>query len=447
LDPTKINGYEDTMQQLVEVGELPGCASMVWRHGKLIQCKGWGHIDIQKSAPFDVNTLCRTICATKCLFSVCVMTLVEDGRLSLDDPVHKYIPAFKDIKVVNEKDETKPLELTQPILVRHCLCHMTGIDYCIEPTEKATTYQAKKLIALQQAAHRGELRNLEEFVDRLATIPLSCQPGKKYIYSYSYDVLVRIIEIVCGKSADKCLEERVLQPLGMTSTFWGVPESECHRLTALYAGPKNYKALYSPSSMHCLLKGPGRKPYDKMVQKGKMIEIERGGKDSMFVKGRECPIIAGGGYMGYDAGGLVSCVADFAKFAKMIFSYGLMDNGKRLVQEATVKSFEENQLDMKAQGKDWDYQANGVCYLGNIGTFRDGAGEVGMGGAANTYWNIDREDGTASVWFAQHLDLPDFGDLKTVDPKKASLWDLLHSAKLPETGAETGNKKRKKGAK
>jgi len=447
MDPTKIKEYEDEMEMLVKEKKLPGCASMVYRYGKLIQCRAWGHTDIEKSAPFDTDTLCRVICATKCVVSICVMTLVDDGSFCLDDPVHKYIPAFKDSKVVSGKDATKTIKLKEPILVKHLLSHMSGIDYVIEPTEKAATPQAKSLFKLQQAMHQGKVRNLQEFVDELATIPLSCQPGKKYTYSYSYDVLARIIEIICGKSLDKCLEERVLQPLGMQDTMWGVPEAKCHRLSPLYAGPQKYKILYSESSAHSLLKGPGRKPYSKMVHNGKgMVEIERGGKDSMYIKGRECPILSGGGYMGYDAGGLVSTVSDFAKMLKMMFSYGLMDNGKRLVQESTVRTFEINRLDNKSNGVGtdaWDYQANGVCYIGNIGTFREGHSEVGMGGAANTFWNIDREIGTASVWFAQHLDFPEFTDLKSPhNPKKANLWDVLHDAIIPE--AKVGSTKRKR---
>jgi len=443
LDPSMIKEYEVAMQKLVNLGKLPGCASMVWRHGKLVQCGGWGVADIQKSKPFDVNTLCRIICATKCLVSICVMTLVEEGKIGLDDPVHKYIAAFKNARVMSEKDNTKTVKLEQPILLWHCLTHMSGIDYGPDPTEQAETPVTQRLVGLQQTALRGDIRTLEDFVDRLATVPLSCQPGRKYIYSYSYDVLARIVEIVCGKSFDKCLSERVLQPLGMADTMWAVPESKSDRLSPLYGGAEQYEVLYSKASKHSLLHGPGRTPYSKMVHNGKgAVEIERGGKASMFIEGRQCPIIAGGGYMAYDAGGLVSTAADIGKMVKMLFNYGLADNGKRLLQESTVKNMEVNR---RTQWDDEDH--GGQSLIGLIGSFVTGTGDVGMGGAANTYWNIDREAGTATVWFCQHLDFwqphedPDAYADTGLDPKHADLWGMLRSARLPESTAFTNKAK------
>lgn len=126
--------------------------------------------------------------------------------------------------------------------------------------------------------------------------------------------------------------------------------------------------------------------------------------------------------MGYPVGGLVSTVADTAKFTKMLYNYGVMENGKRLLKKATVKAMEVNRLDKKYNGEDR------VCYLGNVGTFREGSNEFGMGGAACTYWNICREDDTATVWFTQHVDMPEFEDLKGVDKDKADLWKTLHEA-------------------
>jgi len=436
LDPTMIKEYEVAMQKLVNLGKLPGCASMVWRHGKLVQSGGWGVADIQKDTPFNIDTMCRIICATKCLMSICVMTLVEEGKLKLDDPVHKYIAAFKNVRVMSPKDCKKTVKLDQPILLWHCLSHMSGIDYGPDPTEEAETPVTEQLRELQQAALRGDIRTLEEFVDRLAKVPLSCQPGKKYIYSYSYDVVSRIVEIVCGQPLDKCLHARVLQPLGMEDTMWAVPQSKSERLSPLYGGVKQYKVLYSKTSKQSLLHGPGRRPYTKMVHNGKgAVEIERGGSDSMFIEGRQCPILAGGGYMGYDAGGLVSTASDIGKMVKMLFNYGLADNGNRVLQESTVKTME---IDRKNADDDADH---GVSFIGLVGSFVTGSGDIGMGGAANTYWNIDREAGTATVWFSQHIDFwqphedPDSYADTDLDVKAADLWGMLGRARLPGTDA------------
>merc|ERR1712232_243311 len=100
----------------------------------------------------------------------------------------------------------------------------------------------------------------------------------------------------------------------------------------------------------------------------------------------------------------------------MVAKKGLTWGGQRFLKASTIAAMEKNRCKDR------------VCYLGNIGVFRDGSDEYGMGGAACTYWNIDRKDDTFTVWFTQHLDMPEFTDIKAVDPKKADMWALLHSA-------------------
>merc|ERR1712187_317710 len=127
-------------------------------------------------------------------------------------------------------------------------------------------------------------------------------------------------------------------------------------------------------------------------------------------------------------------MGDYAKFVKMLFNYGIMENGKRLLKESTVRQMELNRLDMKANKSQAgsEYLSNGTSYLGDIGYFREGSRDIGMGGAANTFWHIDRRDGFATVWFSQHLEFPDFADIKRVDADKANLWKLLHDARIPK---------------
>merc|ERR1712232_907539 len=118
--------------------------------------------------------------------------------------------------------------------------------------------------------------------------------------------------------------------------------------------------------------------------------------------------------MGYLHGGLVSTVADTARFVRMLLRNGVMDSGKRLLKKSTVAAMEKNRLKKNDAG-------DRVCFLGNIGTFREGGDDVGMGGAACTYWNIDRKDETGTVWFTQHIDMPD-------TLPQADLWRVLHKA-------------------
>merc|ERR1712207_7980 len=111
-----------------------------------------------------------------------------------------------------------------------------------------------------------------------------------------------------------------------------------------------------------------------------------------------------------------------------------MENGKRLLKESTVQQMELDRLDLNANKRQLGggYLAGGLAYMGDIGYFREGSRDIGMGGAANTFWHIDRRDRIATIWFSQHLDFPDFPDIKSVDVNKAHLWNLLHDARLPK---------------
>lgn len=126
--------------------------------------------------------------------------------------------------------------------------------------------------------------------------------------------------------------------------------------------------------------------------------------------------------MGYLAGGLVGTVEDTVYFVQMLLNDGKMANGKRLLKKSTLSMMKKNRLNPKTCGEDK------VCYLGNMNLYRPNGHEVGMGGAACTYWNIDEEDKTGTVWFTQHVDMPEFEDLKGVDPNKADMWKALHLA-------------------
>jgi len=200
-----------------------------------------------------------------------------------------------------------------------------------------------------------------------------------------------VLEVVLGKSLDKVLQERVFDPLGMLDTMWKVPETQLHRLAGLYAKQEN-----SRSEM------PLRK-------------LDGPSADSAWANGGTLGVLAGGGFMSYAAGGLVSTAADTARFVRMLLCKGVAASGRRLLAAKTLREMEKNRL--KAS-----LGAGKCCYLGNIGSFRDGC-EFGMGGAAHTYWSVDRMHDVAVVWFAQHLDMGwHFND------PFSDLWQCLHDA-------------------
>lgn len=404
------------MQKMVRIGGLAGCASVVIRRGEIIQSGTWGHADIEAKRKFKFDTLCRMYCATKSFVCAAFMTLVDEGRASPDDRLDKYIPAFASVRV-RIKGTSKTVKPKQPILLKHLMAHMSGIDYPPDLGDEPEDPDSAAYLKLQKSGGNGSIRSLKSFVNAIAKIPLCDHPGHAYNYSFSFDVLGRVLEVIMGKSLDKCLQERVFDPLGMTDTMWAVPDERLSDLAACYAGETTWRNLY----------GKGQTP--STPRKG-MFRIDgKKSKDSHWRKGKQCSVLSGGGFMGYLYGGLISSVADTTKFVRMLLNHGKLDNGQQFLRKSTVTAMEKNRLPKNADG-------DRVCYLGNIGCFREGSNEFGMGGAACTYWNIDREDETGVVWFTQHVDMPDAADLKGVNPAKADLWAVLHKAVCKSGGVK-----------
>eukprot|EP00931_Biecheleriopsis_adriatica_P108113 TRINITY_DN82451_c0_g1_i1.p1 TRINITY_DN82451_c0_g1~~TRINITY_DN82451_c0_g1_i1.p1 ORF type:complete len:480 (+),score=109.36 TRINITY_DN82451_c0_g1_i1:36-1442(+) len=409
LDSKLLREYEETIHKVVDKGAIPGAASVVIHKGKVVQADAYGLADVEKGTPFSFDTYCRLYCATKPYISTAFFTLVEEGRASPDDRLDQYIPAFGKISVQLEgSDELVPPK--RPILLKHLMCHSSGIAYAPDLGEKAEDDIAKGYQELQHDVQQKKIRSLKSFVDGLAKVPLCDHPGNSYYYGFSFDVLARVLEIITGKSLDKVLREQVFKPLGMEDTKWAVQPSEYHRLAACYAKKGTWKKLYGHIK--------GRKP---CASRPTLHRIDGDStRESHWVDGKQCSVLSGGGFMGYLYGGLVSTVADTTRFVRMIMNKGAMENGQRLLQRSTITAMEKNRL---KKGLD------PVSFLGNISVFREGT-EYGMGGAACTYWSIDREDDVATVWFTQHVDMPEFSDLKGVDPKKADLWQVMHKAVL-----------------
>jgi len=149
---------------------------------------------------------------------------------------------------------------------------------------------------------------------------------------------------------------------------------------------------------------------------------------------------SGGGFMGYTCGGLVSTVADTVAFVQMLMNRGLAPNGQRLLKEKTVSIMERNRL-KPSWGK------GSACFLGNIGVFREGGKEFGMGGAACTYWSVDRADDVACIWFTQHVDMPEFGDVEGINAKRADLWQAVYDALRSKSAKRAAARRRAAAAK
>jgi CubicO group peptidase (beta-lactamase class C family) len=283
----------DYVKKEIAGGKIPGAIVLIQQHGKPVYSEKFGVRDVATGLPMTDDTIFRLYSMSKPITSVAAMMLVDDGKLRLDDPVAKYIPAFADLKVgVERPDETgKPalkLEpLNRPITILDLLRHTSGLTYDFYGDRAV-----RKLYA-QADLFDGDIDNAQ-FVERLAKLPLAEQPGTRWDYGHSTDVLGRVIEIVSGKSLFRFEKERLLDPLGM-------------RDTAFYVADDTKRPLIAEPM-----------PNDRF------ISPVAGIRDPMGPRKWE----SGGA-------GMVATIGDYARFAQMLLNGGTLD-GKRYLKSETV---------------------------------------------------------------------------------------------------------------
>ena len=291
FSPERLERISSWLRDDIAKGTIPGAVLMIVRHGKVAHFEAAGSLDADTKAPMTKDAIFRIYSMTKPIVSVAVMMLAEQGRIKLEDPIAKYIPSFKDMKVgVETSVDGKPkLELVaarRPITIQDLLRHSSGLTYGF-----FGDLMVKKLYL--EADLRGDYDNAE-FVDRLAKLPLAFQPGSTWDYSHSTDVLGRLVEVVSGKSLYRSLKETILDPLGMPDTSFTVAE------------PARQARIAEPLKT------------DRRI-----------GADVEFNDPRLARKSEGGG------GGMVGTVNDYARFLMMLRNGGTLD-GKRYLGPKTV---------------------------------------------------------------------------------------------------------------
>src|SRR5713226_3712777 len=230
LSPSKLERISDYLRHEIATGKIPGAVMLIQQRGTPVYSMCLGVRDVVGQRPMTPDTIFRLYSMSKPITSVAIMMLVEDGRLSLDDPIEKYIPAFADAKVGIDKldDKGQPALTLEPlhrsITIEDLLRHTSGITYGIygdDPARKR--YAAADLF-------NGNFDNAE-LADRIAHLPLAEQPGTLWDYGHSDDVLGRVVEVVSRKSLLEFERERLLGPLGMKDTaFYATDRAEQSRI-------------------------------------------------------------------------------------------------------------------------------------------------------------------------------------------------------------------------
>jgi CubicO group peptidase (beta-lactamase class C family) len=301
ISPTKLASAEKAVKDLVEKKEFSGAITLVARNGKIVEWQAVGMRDLAKNKPMEKDTIVRIYSMTKPITTVAAMMLNEEGKFQLDDPVSKYLPELKGLRVyVGPGDKTEPVK--REITIRDLMRHTAGLTYGVfGDTPVDHMYREKHIL--------DRNTSLQDFVTQLGTIPLQFQPGTKWHYSVGVDVLGRLVEVTSGQTLDNFFAERIFKPLDMVDTGFYVPANKVDRFAANY-GPDGKGGLR-------VIDDPDKSPYLKSPK-----------------------FLSGGG-------GLVSTARDYARFCQMMLNGGELD-GTRLLKAETVAAMTRNQLPPEA---------------------------------------------------------------------------------------------------
>src|SRR5688572_11907053 len=356
LSAERLERLSDALQTYVYDGQVAGSVTLVARRGSVAYLEAFGERDREANAPMRTDTIFRIASQSKAIVSVAAMTLVEDGKLLLTDPVGKYLPEFLETKVAVARDGGgyDVVQAARRVTVRDLLTHTSGFGY-------GTGVGGDLWEAAGQTGYYFADRDetIRDSVKRIAALPAHAQPATQWIYGYSTDILGALVEVVAGKPLDAVLRERILEPLGMRDTEFYLSSAKNDRLAAVYS-MNDGKLERAPT--------PGN-----AVGQGHYVQGPR--KD-------------------FSAGaGLLSTATDYARFLEMMRNGGELD-GRRILSRKTVELMTTSHLGNIAYnpGQGFGLGFYVVEDLGARGT-PGSVGEFGWGGAYHTtYWVAPREE-------------------------------------------------------
>jgi CubicO group peptidase (beta-lactamase class C family) len=359
LSSERLQRIDETFQTHVSEGHIAGAVGMVIRDGKVAYLSQWGMRDREAGDPLEPDDIFRIYSMTKPITSVAVMMLFEEGRFFLNDPVGRYLPELRGLEVALLEEATStenlPTEgVNRPVTIQDLLRHTSGFTYGVfSNTPVDTLYREANVL--------GQ-RTLAEMVSALGGIPLMFQPGTRWYYSVSTDVLARLVEVVSGMRFDRFLETRIFEPLGMSDTGFHVPPEKLHRFARTYrhAGPSRALAL---------------------------------GDTSSFM--RPPTFLSGGG-------GLVSTAADYARFTQMLLNGGELD-GVSILGRKTVELMTSDHLgDVPGPGAGTGFGLGfAVKEIAGLNGTASSVGEYNWGGLHGTSFWIDPEEDLIGIFMVQ----------------------------------------------
>mmetsp|Transcript_10516 Transcript_10516/g.23896 ORF Transcript_10516/g.23896 Transcript_10516/m.23896 type:complete len:452 (-) Transcript_10516:102-1457(-) len=386
--------HVNEVRRAVRQGVWAGCATTVYHKGHAVLRRSYGQADLERRTRFDHDSICRIYCMTKSYTLFTAMLLSDEGILDLDAEVATYLPSLQKMMVQAEGAQSATPAKTA-MLVRHLATHSAGFSYQADfnfPPEDAQ----RRYRHLVRAVAQGRITRLDRYVDELAKVPLCFEPGQRYEYGHSIDVLGRVLEVVTGRSLGDLLREKLFQPLGMQDTDFLVPQEKLHRLSGVYGNAKTWGHLYGD-----------RQGVVPVVSKPGLVRLDGSAPAESAWSHDQVSILSGGGFLGHNCGGLVSTARDTEAFVQMLLAGGRLQDGRQLVRPSTLAKMERNQLVGPLKPED---PSTRWCMLGDM--IKDSRSlYYQMGGAAGTYWQIDRKREMGIVFFAQQVDGEDWDKL------------------------------------
>ncbi|TBO41427.1 serine hydrolase domain-containing protein [Pedobacter kyonggii] len=378
--PERLARIDRVVQSYIDSNWIVGAVCLVMKDGKPAYFKAFGMDDKEKGRPMHKDAIFRIASQTKAITSTAVMMLWEEGKFLLDDPVSKYIPSFASPKVLdkfNEKDSSyTTLPAKREITIRDLLTHTSGLGYAQIGSAKMQAIYAKAGI---QAGFSDHKQLLADAVNKLGTLPLEFNPGERFNYSLSIDVLGRLVEAASGMSLDRFFAERIFTPLGMNDTYFHLPETKRGRLVTAYT--EDAKT---------------RKPV-------KWVDGTFPGSSINY------PVNNNGYFAG--GAGLVSTITDYAAFLQLFINKGNY-LGKQLLAKHTVDVMTRNQIGDISLGDDKfgiGFQLTTAKGSGKLGLSE---GSISWGGFfATSYWADPKEKLSGLLflqqWPLKHSELSD----------------------------------------
>ncbi len=362
LSQERLDRVTQAMERSVDKSYLAGAIAVVARKGKIAYWETVGMADKDAGRPMSDDTIFRIYSMTKPIVGVALMTLYEEGEFALKDPVHKYLPEFKGVKVL---EGDKWVNQDRVMTVQDLMRHTAGLTYGLFGSSWVDEMYV-------EADVLGDNKSVDDFSQKLAKLPLKHQPGTVWEYSVAVDVQGRLIEVLSGMDLDEFLVERLFKPLDMPDTMFHVPADKLDRFVEMYQQTKDKKTIEpSPASR------------------------------SDRYHDRKSRWFSGGG-------GLVSTTRDYLRFCQMLLNDGVLDGNRILsrktIELMTVDHVAEIGIRSNILRTGYGFGLNFAVHMNKAASGLNGSlGEYNWGGLAGTSFWIDPKEEMIGLYMIQML--------------------------------------------